>query len=603
MTNSTWSAVSLATLHDAARCLALFERDAIVALPDGSLTRAGWRLLHSHVLADHPPHAPRCEADVPVLSWLYRSLGAGGLIGLINGRVRLSQTAHDWLALPAPGQLQALRQIWLRMPEVAWAWLPQSSNFWARSRTRHELTRQLVSTVAALPVDTWVLITDLVADLAAQAEALEYGVARNLPSVRQALTHQAERLALCQLGELLPRLGLIRLEGVGAEACLAVLPAGAAWLRSVLKQGQIALTETPQVEQHANAGPGACWQVTADLRLIIPLAAPAAATFEALRFADLLALGPPSEYRITRASLEQALVHGYDLADLLFDLAHGADAPLPGPAGAQLALWREEADVIQCEPGYRLRPAGPARLAALRTREPFRAATEVAASGTWAFVGQPESAALFRYLRRSGYLLKLNDTVQREPVHPAPPHPEASAAPPWPALWRRRLPLIQLASLVGLYARLQARVPGLADLGVTEIEQTLLAALPVEARAAVARLVASHDALLTAHLNQTGNSVEAVTAPEAMRAASANPEPSADPPTLPGLTESLSSAIAENATLEILYADTQGAVTQRRVRPLRLEERWGRRYLVAHCELRDDERSFRLDRIIEIRRS
>lgn len=594
MTDPTWSPVSLLTLHAAARCLALFDRTEFAVQPNGGLTRAGWRLLHDHAALDQPPHAPRGEPDVPVLSWLYRSLGAGGLIGVVGGRIRISRTAHEWLALSAHAQVIALRQIWFKLPEVAWAWLPPSSGLQTRRHVWRQTPQQLVATVAALPVDTYVLVADVVADLAAQSETLAFGVARNLPSVRQALTRQVELLARYQLRELLPRLGLIRVSGVGAEASLAVLPEGAAWLRSALKPGRAALTEAPQAAPQLEVDPAACWEVTADLRLVIPLAAPAAATFEALRFADLLALGPPpehqSQYRITRASLERALGHGYDLADLLFDLAQGANAPLPGPAVAQLTHWREEADVIQCEPGYRLRPSGPARLAALRTCQPFCAATELAASGAWAFVSRPESAALFRYLRRSGYLLKRSE----------PADLETDAAPALPALWRRRLPLIQLASLVGLHARLQTRVPGLADLGVAELEQMLLGALPAAGRAAVARLVASDDALLIAHLGQAGSTAEIAAAPAPGEATPADARQPANPSTPPDLTEALTAAISESAVLEILYADTQGTVTQRRIRPLRLETRWGCQYLIAHCELRGAERSFRLDRIVEI---
>jgi predicted DNA-binding transcriptional regulator YafY len=52
--------------------------------------------------------------------------------------------------------------------------------------------------------------------------------------------------------------------------------------------------------------------------------------------------------------------------------------------------------------------------------------------------------------------------------------------------------------------------------------------------------------------------------------------------------------------LTLTYVDAQVKITERRVRPLRLEEHHGTHYLVAYCELRDAERTFRLDRIVEI---
>jgi predicted DNA-binding transcriptional regulator YafY len=72
--------------------------------------------------------------------------------------------------------------------------------------------------------------------------------------------------------------------------------------------------------------------------------------------------------------------------------------------------------------------------------------------------------------------------------------------------------------------------------------------------------------------------------------------PSAD------LEARLQAAIDAGDTLELTYADTQAQVTHRRVRPLHLLTRRGRAYLLAFCELRQDERHFRLDRIVEVKR-
>jgi len=324
VTNYTLTLATLTTLHDVSRSLALMERSEIEILPDGGLPRDAWRLLHKHILADRLTHEPRGEPDVPVLSWLYRSLGVGGFVGVVNGRFRLSRTAHDWLAQTAPAQVAALRQIWLAMPEVAWAWLPKSTGSWTRTHAWPELTRQLVNTLASLPVDSWIPATDVLTDLAAQAETLEYGVARNLPSVRQALAQQGSRLTACQLGQLLPRLGLVCIKGEGAEQCVAVPPEAVSWLKDARKRGRNAPTPTPEGTLQADCDPGPGWEITPDLRLVVPPELPAAATFAALQFSDLLTLGPPPEYRLTRASMERATSHGWNLADILFELVVNA---------------------------------------------------------------------------------------------------------------------------------------------------------------------------------------------------------------------------------------------------------------------------------------
>ncbi len=589
MTLPAYPPPALATLHDLARCLALVERDELTPLPGGGLHRTSWRVLRA-VVSEPPVPRVLAESDVPVSSWLFRSLGAGGLIGLVDGRLRLTRTAYDWLAAPAGEQVAALRQIWLDRPEVACAWLPRPPDRRRSARFWQTLTGQLVANLRALPVDSGVALADLLADLAVQAETVNYGIARNLPRVREAVARQAELLAVFLLTELLPRLAILTLEGTHAERWLALTAEGAAWLHQTSPGDPTArhrpAADAPEPEPPAEAEPEpAAWEISADLRLTIPLAAPPAATFDAMHLADLLTLGPPAIYRVTRASLERALTHGYDLADVRFLLAHGAGRPLSGPVSAQLDRWEEELTVIRYEPGYRLRPLTATRMPGLQEREPFRAATASGASGQWAFVPQPAAAPLIRYLRRSGYVLS-----------PATPGPDNSLPPLLPPLLHRRLPLVPLAVLVGLYGRLRARVPGLADLDLAALEAHLLAALPPAGQAAVARLVASNAALLVGQLDPAATELDAARQP-AGPAATESRLQSPAPADIPGL---LNTAVAAGTSLTILYADTAGSVTQRRIQPRRLEKRWDRLYVVAYCELRGDERSFRVDRIVEV---
>lgn len=63
----------------------------------------------------------------------------------------------------------------------------------------------------------------------------------------------------------------------------------------------------------------------------------------------------------------------------------------------------------------------------------------------------------------------------------------------------------------------------------------------------------------------------------------------------------LEEAINRGRPLQLRYLSRQGSITDRWVEPIRIDERLGRRYLVAYCHLRQAERSFRLDRILEIK--
>jgi DNA polymerase-3 subunit epsilon len=63
----------------------------------------------------------------------------------------------------------------------------------------------------------------------------------------------------------------------------------------------------------------------------------------------------------------------------------------------------------------------------------------------------------------------------------------------------------------------------------------------------------------------------------------------------------LEEALRTGQAILIEYLSAQGELTHRWVLPLRLDERYGMRYLVAYCHLRQAERSFRVDRILGVR--
>jgi predicted DNA-binding transcriptional regulator YafY len=66
------------------------------------------------------------------------------------------------------------------------------------------------------------------------------------------------------------------------------------------------------------------------------------------------------------------------------------------------------------------------------------------------------------------------------------------------------------------------------------------------------------------------------------------------------MLERLRGAIETSRVIEVAYGDEKGSVTERRLRPMALLF-WGQVWtLVAWCELRDDFRSFRVDRFREI---
>jgi DNA polymerase-3 subunit epsilon len=67
------------------------------------------------------------------------------------------------------------------------------------------------------------------------------------------------------------------------------------------------------------------------------------------------------------------------------------------------------------------------------------------------------------------------------------------------------------------------------------------------------------------------------------------------------LPPQLAEAISSGQTLLLRYVDAFGRETERVVRPLHVTTQRGELYLIAYCHLREDQRTFRLDRIVEMK--
>lgn len=63
----------------------------------------------------------------------------------------------------------------------------------------------------------------------------------------------------------------------------------------------------------------------------------------------------------------------------------------------------------------------------------------------------------------------------------------------------------------------------------------------------------------------------------------------------------LAGAVEAQRRVQLQYADRNGAITDRAVRPLALFGPAGAEVLIAWCEQREDFRVFRLDRILDLR--
>lgn len=612
MSHLSWTDRSLALLHDAARCLALVHQGRVHLNRDGGLSKNSLATLAQQTGLAPAASAPRKEQAASYHSFLFRLLGHAGLIGAAGKTVLLSAAAYQWLDQPPELQLQQLRQTWWLASDVGWYWsttVTRQRRLDSRWRT---ITLEVVKSVAELPTATWIPVSELVTDLGQRGVLASNSVSCNLPRVRHSVAQRTHNILRFTLLEILPCLGLVETHSQEAAVLLRPTSEGSSWLRTALAQHR------HMIHPPSDAAVEACVPshelrfprpedppvtIQDDLILTVHQAAPAACTFEIAHFARWLtpqALRPgsgqaPARYQITLATLQHALAWEYRVADVIFLLNRFTAGRVPPVALAQLSTWQQEMTTITYEPGYCLRTADPAILGALRRRAPFRRRTRTS-SGHEAWVSHTQAGAVFRYLRRLGYVLVLSEAAD------AVSDDERAS---WP-LRHSALPLPQLLTALRTYQHLRHVAPGLADLGLQDLMREIEAALSPDDLAAVQRLLESHAELLAQALTQQEDegTREQVGTEIAEQADQAGEDDDDVPlPSTPGPLVSpsaLQAAIETGAPLQITYVDTLGRVTRRRVHPLRLEHRWGQHYLVARCELRQEERHFRLDRIVEL---
>lgn len=603
-------------LHDIARCLALASQGQLGLLADGCHLAPPGRQLVRLQTCEHPYLRILGVPDRAYAGFLLRLLGQAGMLAAIGSSLRPSTEADTWLGLPAHRQLRQLRQIWLLAPDIVWRSLPSRPDIHPRDGEWRALLLDTIALLAAQGEDDWKDLEGLSTELEASGAMAARGRGRNWAHVRHAVATRGRQLTGFLACQVLPGLGVVEVRG-GVNPALRPTAEGLAWMHTVL--AALRAESTPPAEQlpeiemlrlspHPPMGDAPALEVQLDtsfpgdpaLLVTISPTAPALCVFEVAHIAALLSPALPETYSVTAQTFHRASGHGFAPTDVLFLLERYSDHRLPGDACSLISSWRDEATTIAYDTGFRLHLAEPALLAALRRRDPFRQRSLALATGQDAWVSAAQAHEVFRYLHRLGYTLQKTFTVENGSTALALPITSP-------------LPLSQLLVVLRTYDRLRRLVPGLAVVDLSGLDSAITAALIPDDLAGVERLVESHRIFLRHHLKRDPGEEAEEEATEQAAEARAEGRPAAGreaaaagagTPALPGpqeLEAALRDAIAAGRRLEITYADTQGHCTHRTVRPLHLEERWGRAYLLAYCELRRDERHFRLDRIVEAR--
>ena len=599
-----------AFLHDSARCLALAQGHRLKMLPDGNIDLAG--LSYPFILATLSPTISR-EEQAPAFSFLVRLLQAAELLHPDGEWLVTGPGMAMWLDQPPASQLLHLRRAWWE--NLLWdaqALPPLRLPLWLERRWPAIVTT-VCTAVAACPANVWTPLASLRMELERAGLLAAPGVAANLPALRSAVKSGVWGLARFLVHSALPRLGLLELTNVEGQIHLRPTEEGRVWLRTALKRRKDAedvpdgpalvglpvlaglpalaleldvpyhdlylpLPDFPLLTVALATASSATAEITLNLRLT--LTAPAACTFVLMHVAEPLVVventiaGVPETiaYRATHATIARGIARGYPVSAVLFLLARWTGGELDPAVVHHLQAWDDAQCTLACEPGYCLH-GDPAVFVALRARKAFRRRARLLPGGAEAWVSAAEAPALWTYLRQRGYVLPDLSPV----AHPVIPYGAASSA----------VPMSAMLVAAHAYRQLRAHLPRLADVPLDSLLADLENAVPPAERVALQRLLASQEATLAQALGAT--------------ASAASPPASLPSPALNDLAQIesiLQAAITTAATVALTYIDAQAQITYRHVKPLRFEERAPHCYLVAHCTLRDEERHFRLDRIV-----
>jgi len=345
----------------------LIEAEAAVSSPLPWPWAAAWDLLTVlRALAasdsrwrpgeEQPPRAVRKQVEGHL--WVSRSgpppadyltlLGAlAHSLGLIDaqGRSAPRERLRSWLRFSFPDQGRRLLRAWRRLPGgLEGRNIPSSGIDWQALRSR------ILSGLRELVTGQWYLLDSLVARLVAQTQATgrlatgESGAASALGSeavLRQALT--------AVLGSSLRWIGLVEYGRSGDDHPVVRLSNAGAWM--------LGFRGIPPPQPHG--GPA----LSADDEGWFTVIRPSPALVWALSaFADLVELGPPARYRVTRGSLLSALRSGLQLSQLLRYLEAQLGEPPPTELVDRLQRWAREYRPVWLTPAVILEHLEPGQV-------------------------------------------------------------------------------------------------------------------------------------------------------------------------------------------------------------------------------------------------
>lgn len=482
----------------------------------------------------------RSERHLPRLAFAHYLAERLNLLVVAGGLLKPSPAAAGWLAQDEPALLHSLWRAWLAPDEA-------NRELWRRFhlpghslRRPADFTRRLIRHLAQ----------DVPGDLATRlivADLLPWWEHELAPDSLQTLVTETLAGPLAWLGVVQP------VADAAPSPTPHLTPLGA-WLagRSEIAPAVAAPTPLP-----------------ADEEMAIDLAQAAQpsrlAVFSLSAWSELT---PGPCLRVTPASLARALAQGADLPNLFLLWQRFVAPPLSQEQQGQLRAWADSLRWVDLLPALLLHSPSAAIMDALWANRAVRPHLGQRLAPDLASVSSPDPDRLARALQSLDLILP----ARRLPVQPASARQDQQISlSPDDCWWLVAAGLVHrlVASRLGLPA------PPSAALAVAQ------QALDPAQQAAAQAVAEAVDRALE----------HAIDGP---------PDPPAALP-LEQIEQHLLAALEAGDALQLRYwSPWRAETTQRRVLPLALQWRGDHRYLIAHCLSVNAERTFRLDRILDL---
>ena len=526
-----------------------------------------WRSLgHTRQVAARlrPPESVlevRSELQTNRLRFIHYLAESLGLIGLTGGSLKPAPGALAWLEKPTPSQWRGLWDAWLdTTDENRERWtryrLPGS-----RLRDPFRFVRRLLQVMDTFRVDSWFSVGDLVQDPRLGAEDL-------MPWWEKEETDAAATLVEDVLRGPLTALGV---------ACVHPTSDGLLWM--LTRQGAWLLNEEDSEPPQMATAP---LRLGENLTLIRPSNGCLAGL---LTLVDWAEWGPDSPaLRPTPDSIAQALASrsahapltsvdgsGADshlggntvLQDLYAALARYAEPMLSDGQRATLERWAREVQIVTLRRRLILELPDGMAMDRLLSDPSFRSYVLQIIAPDSAILQGKDREQVIQQLRQQGFHVRSVEPDQR-----------TTELDSGGVLWLATATLV-LDHLARRLAVMSIPPSVVLDRLAAHLDPATLASAERGAAHAIARLNEALD----------------------------GPAPVPQGMTLDDALRVIQDAITGGESLQLRYWSAwRGEITERIVEPARIEWRGDAAYLIGYCHLRRAERTFRLDRVLDVRR-